>query len=228
MAWRALSFGIALLTLGAGPAQAGKLFCCEVNGQKTCADILPAQCVARGYSEINRQGVAVRQVAPPPTPEQRAQQEAEERRKIDAEAALKEQKRKDQALLNTYSSEKDIDVLRARAEQEVQGQIKQSESKVAEAQKRLKKLQGEAEFYKKQTLPAELNKNIRDTEYDLKAQGELIETRKKDLIGVRARFEADKQRYVELTRGASGNGGNLHPALVRPAPPAAPGDPRQR
>lgn len=227
MAWRALSFGIGLLALSISPAQAGKLFCCEVNGQKTCGDILPAQCAARGYTELNKQGVAVRQVAPPLTPEQQAQKEAEEQRKKEAEAALKEQKRKDQALLNTYSSEKDIDLARTRAEQDVDGQIKQAENKLADAQKRLKKLKDEAEFYKKGTLPPELNKNLRDTEYDIKAQGELIEARKKDLVGVRARFEADKQRYIELTRGGSG-GGNLHPALVRPAPPAPPADGRQR
>ncbi|MDE2583811.1 MAG: hypothetical protein KGN39_00310 [Betaproteobacteria bacterium] len=227
MAWRALSLGIGLLALSIGSAQAGKLFCCEVNGQKTCGDILPAQCAVRGYTEINKQGVAVRQVAPPLTPEQQAQKEAEEQRKKEAEAALKEQKRKDMALLNTYSSEKDIDLRRAQAEQDVDAQIKQHENKLADAQKRLKKLKDEAEFYKKGNLPPDLNKHLRDTEYDIKSLGELIEARQKDLVAVRARFDADKQRYIELTRGA-GSGGNLHPALVRPTPPAPPADSRQR
>lgn len=226
MAWRALSFGIGLLALGIGPAQAGKLFCCEVNGQKTCGDILPAQCAARGYTELNKQGVAVRQVAPPLTPEQQARKEAEEQRKKDEEAALKEQKRKDQALLNTYSNEKEIDLSRSRAEQDVEAQIKQAENKLADGQKRLKKLKDDAEFYKNKTLPPELSKSLRDTEYDIKAQGELIESRKKDLAAVRTRYDADKQRYIELTRGGSG-GSNLHPALVRPAAPAQP-DGRQR
>jgi len=220
MAWRVAS--LLLLAAAALPAQAGKLYCCEVNGQKVCGDILPAQCQVKGYKELNAQGVAVREVAPPLTAEQRAQKEAEERRQKEEEAAQKEQKRKDQALLNTYSSEKDIDQLKARAEQEFLALIRQGEGKVADAAKRLDKLKGELEFYKNRAVPPELDKNIKDTEFDLRSQKDAVERRKQELEQVRAKYDKDKVRYIDLTRGKSANSGNLHPALMHPPAPAAP------
>lgn len=222
MVWRAAS--LVILGLAALPAQAGKLYCCEVNGQKTCGDILPPQCQAKGYKELNTQGVAVREVAPPLTIEQRAKLEEEARRKKEEEAAQKEQARKDMALLNTYSSEKDIDIQRARTEQDIQGLIKQSENKASDAQTRLKKQRDELEFYKNRPVPPELAKSIRDLEFDLKTQRDASERRKQELEQVKAKYERDKQRYIELTRGRSAGNGNLHPALTHPVAPPAPGE----
>lgn len=196
-----------------------KLYCCEVDGQKMCGDSLPAQCQSRAYKELNSQGVA-RQVGPPLTPEQRAQKERDEQRRKEAEAAQKEQDRKDAALLNTYSSEKDIDALRARSEQEVVQQIRQNEGKVAEAQKHLQRLQAELEFYRQKPVPSELGKNIRDAEYDLRVQKELLGRRNQELAQLRARYDQDKRRYLELMRARAVNPGALHPALVQPATPA--------
>lgn len=211
--WRAAS--LLLLALGAGPAQAGKLYCCEVNGQKTCGDSLPPQCQAKGYKEVGASGAA-RQVAPPLTAEQRAQKEEEERRQKEDEAAQKEQKRKDAALLNTYGSEKDIDVFQARAEQDVQDQIRQSENKVADIQKRLKKSREELEFYKNKSVPPALQKSIRDAEYELKVQTELVTGKKRELELVRQRYEQDRQRYIALTRNRGAGTGSMHPALAPP------------
>lgn len=224
MAWRVAS--LLLLAAAVVPAHAGRLYCCEVNGQKTCGDSVPAQCQAKGYKELNAQGVAVREVGPPLTPEQRARQEEEQRRRVEAEAALKEQKRKDMALLNTYSSEKDIDALKARGEQDLLGQIKQSENKLADSQKRLKKYRDELEFYRNKPLPLELDKNFKDTEHEVKSFQELIQRRKQELDQMRAKYDLDKLRYGELTRARAANPASLHPALVQPAPPPAVERPR--
>ncbi|MGE4447511.1 MAG: hypothetical protein AB7E15_04340 [Azospira sp.] len=210
---------------GEDPNRLVKLYCCEVDGQKTCGDTLPPQCQKRAYKELNSLGVA-REVGPPLTPEQQAQKVRDEQRRKEEEAVQKEQARKDTALLNTYSSEKDIDLIRSRNEQEMQGQIKQSENKVADAQKHLKRLQDEMEFYKHRPAPSELGKNIRDAEYDLRLQKELLERKNQELQQIRSKYDQDKRRYIELTRARAANPAGLHPALVHPAPPPAVERPR--
>jgi len=211
--------------LQAAPGDGGsgrlfKLYCCEIEGQKTCGDTLPAQCQAKGYKELNGQGVS-RQIGPPPTPEQRAQKEREEQRQKEAEAARKEQERKDTALLNTYSSEKDIDQQRTRNEQDLQSLIKQGEGRLAEAQKTLQQSKGELEFYKNHPVPPELHKKIKDAEYDQRVQKDQLERRRQELEQMRQKYDQDKRRYIELTRNKTANPAGLHPALVAPPGPPA-------
>lgn len=193
----------ALLALyGAGQAvAAGALFCCaDDNGKQVCGDILPQACYGRAYRELGDSGRTTRRVEAPLTAEQRVQRAAEEERRKAEEEALKEQKRKDRALLDTYGTEKDIETLRRRAELDVNLSIKAAEEKIAEARKKREKLEGEAEFYKKKQLPAEIAKGMRDVDYEIKAQGSVIESKKRDLETIRAKFEEDRRRFLELSR----------------------------
>lgn len=199
---RAASLGLWLALLaGVQPAAAAsRLFCChDENGRQVCGDILPAACYGRAYREIGESG-AVRRVEAPLSAEQRAQREADEKRRKEEEIVLKEQQRKDAALLNTYGSEKDIEAMRARAEQDVRLSIKGAEAKIVEARKQRKRFEDEAEFYKKKTLPAEVDKGLRDADFEIKAQQSIIEAKNKELETVRAKYDEDRRRFVELTR----------------------------
>lgn len=184
---------------------AGNMICCQVDGRKVCADTMPAQCIGKAYSLVNDRGIVVRHVDAPKSDEQKEQDALAAKKKRDTELAEKlaekEQQRRDRALLDTYGSEKDIDILRNRAEQEVQTAIKQAEGRIGESQKRRKKLEAEAEFYKNKPLPDELKKNIKEADYDIKAQQELIDGKQKDLLAVRAKYDAEKRRYRELNGG---------------------------
>ena len=135
-----ITFGTAFAGLalaGAGllplPSQAQQLFCCQLQGKKVCGDRLPDQCVGKPHT-VRGPGGTVRQVDGMLTPEQRNQKEAEEKRKVAEKEAQAEQRRKDNALLATYMSERDIDAARQRAETDVQTAIKQAEEKIATAE----------------------------------------------------------------------------------------------
>jgi hypothetical protein len=143
----------------------------------------------------------LRNVEAPLTAEQRAQRAAEEATRKAQETALKEQKRKDQALLDTYGTEKDIATLKLRAEQDVNRSIKAAEAKIAEAQLQRKKFEDEAEFYKKKQLPPEIAKGLRDLDYEIAAQQSVIASKKKDLEVIGQKFEEDRRRFLELSRG---------------------------
>lgn len=192
---------LSLALFSALPAQAGNLLCCQdpATGRRACGDSLPEQCRGRAYKILDGAGNVIKEVGPPMTAEQKAQAAAEAQRKKDEEAAQKEQRRKDQALLATYSSVQDIDVARNRSINDAQEAVKQAEAKIAGLQKQRKKYESELEFYRNKTVPPELAKNLRDIDFDIKAQTGLIDAKKAELEQVRAKYDQDKRRYVELS-----------------------------
>ncbi|MCP2937683.1 hypothetical protein NK983_33800, partial [Salmonella enterica subsp. enterica serovar Typhimurium] len=76
--------------------------------------VLPAACADRGYRELNSQGATVKQVEAPMTEAQRAKRDADAKKARDEEMVRQEQRRRDTTLLNTYTSEREIDAARDR------------------------------------------------------------------------------------------------------------------
>jgi len=121
--------------------------------------------------------------------------------KIEDEERSKEERRKNLALLNTYSSEKDIDDARARALKEAQLAIEDTEKRIAGAQKRHKELETEKEFFVKKPMPLKLKQDITNNEIEIKNQTELLDAKKKEISTINSKYDEDKRRYVELTSG---------------------------
>lgn len=184
-------------------AAAGQFYCCiDEQGKQVCGDILPQACYGRAYRELGISGRTVRNVGAPLTAEQRAQQLIEDERRKEQEVALREQKRKDQALLDTYGTEKDIEVLRERAENDVMLSIKAAEEKITESYQYRKKFEEEAEFYKNKPLPAHVSKGLRDADAEVAALKSVIVSKKKTLETIRIKYDEDQRRFIELTRSA--------------------------
>jgi hypothetical protein len=196
-----LTLLIAALGLGGDALAAGNFYCCnDPAGKQVCGDILPQACLGRPHREVGESGMTLRHIDAPLTAEQRAQRVAEEERNKIEEERRKEQQRKDQALLNTYGNEKDIEVMRKRAEADVYQSVKNAESKIVEARTLRKKFENEAEFYKKKALPAEIQKGLRDADVEIKAQESVIDAKKKELEIIRLKYDDDLRRYQDLTR----------------------------
>lgn len=200
---RAISAGVLLFALAKSTSllAAGSFICCtDDTGKQVCSDILPKACYGRAYREINQNGMTVRQVEAPLTAEQRAERAQEDKRRKEEEVAAKEQRRLDQALLQTYGSEEDIAIMRKRAEADVIASIKTAMGKIEEAKQRRKRYEDEAEFYKKKTLPPELQKGMKDVDFEVEAQENLIAAKQKEMDVIKAKYDDDLRRYKELKR----------------------------
>jgi hypothetical protein len=186
----------------AAPAAAQKLYkyTDPVTGKVVYTDKLPSEAAGKANEQLNRQGTVVKRNEAAPTPEQLAEREAERKKKLDDEMAAKEEKRKNTALLNTYSSERDIDEARARALRANDEAIKEAERKVAEVQKRQKELAAEAEFYQKKPMPRQLRQDVQSNEIALKANTDLLEAKRRETTTINAKYEEDKRRYAELVK----------------------------
>ncbi|MBS1227138.1 MAG: hypothetical protein H6R17_415 [Proteobacteria bacterium] len=193
----------ALLGLGGSASAAANFYCClDAGGKQVCGDILPQACYGRAYRELGADGRTIRTVEAPLSAEKRAQRAAEEAQRQADEAILREKQRQDQALLNTYGSEKDIEMMRARALDEVQKSILAAQAKIAEMRVKRKNFENEAEFYKKKPLPPEVQKGLRDADSEIKAQELVIEAKKRELEAIRAKYDDDRRRYLDLSRRA--------------------------
>ena len=98
--------------------------------------------------EVTRSGTVLRKIEPTPTGDQLKARQEEEARAEEAAKAAAEQRRKDLALLSTYSTEKDIDTSRDLNLKPIEGRIKSAKERIAGVDKRVKELEAEMEFYK--------------------------------------------------------------------------------
>jgi hypothetical protein len=193
----------ALLTL-AGPADAAtgaKLYCCtDAAGKYVCGDILPQVCYGRAYRELGSDGRLLREIGPPMTAEQRAQRDAEEEEHRQAAIVQKEQHLKDQALLDTYANLDDIEAMRKRALNDANKSISDAEAQIAEIKAQRKKFEDEAEFYKTKTMPPEVEKGLSNTELAIKSQEAIIEAKKKEMTTLQAKFDGEREHFLDLQR----------------------------
>ncbi len=190
-----------LLAVAPAAAQQRMYKCVDARGKVYYTQVPPPECLGRDTQELDKSGTLMRKSQTPTalTPAQEKAREAERKKKLEDEERSKEERRKNTALLNTYSSEKDIDDARQRALKEAQAAIAETEKRIAEAQKRKKELESEKEFYVKKPMPLKLKQDITNNEIDIKNQTELLDAKKKEISVINAKYDRDKRRYLELT-----------------------------
>lgn len=190
-----------LVALGSAQA-AGEFYCCQDpnTGRRICGDTLPEQCRGRAYRVLDSNGNIAKEVGAPLTPEQKAEQIVENRRRKQLEDSTREQRRRDQALLDTYATPEDIDFAQQKAEADVNFAILATISRIDSARTKRKKFEDEAEFYKKKALPPELDQELRALDHEIKLQQDLLAIKKRDFDAIKAKYDTDRRRYFELTR----------------------------
>jgi len=202
---RKLLLASLLLTSLGSVQAAGEFYCCHdpSTGRRVCGDMLPEQCRGRAYRVLDSGGNIVKEVGAALTQEQKAELALENRRRKQLEDASREQRRRDQALLDTYSMPEDIDLAQRKAEADVNLAILATITRIDQARTKRKKFEDEAEFYKKKTLPPELERDLRALDHEIKLQQELLDIKKRDFDSIKAKYDADRKRYYELTRRSS-------------------------
>jgi hypothetical protein len=192
-----------MLALAPAAAQQRMYKCVDAKGKVYYTQVPPPECLGRDTQELNKSGTLVRKnpAAIPMSPAQEQALEAERKKKIENEERSKEERRKNLALLNTYSSEKDIEDARTRALKEAQTAIEDTEKAIAGAQKRHTELEVEKEFYVKKPMPFKLKQEIANNEIEIRNQTSLLDAKKKEISTINAKYDEDKRRYIELTSG---------------------------
>jgi len=186
----------------AAHAQSVSYRCIAKDGKRYYGWVIPAECTGRPVEHLNSQGLVVKRIDPEHAEKQRQLKEATDERKRQEEAIAKDSARRNQALLATYTSEKDIDDARARALAENAKAVRDVETRLEGIRTRHAGYQKDAEPYKAKGVeaPAKLREDMKSAEDDLRAQEQLLEVKKNEAVKINARFDEDKKRYAAISK----------------------------
>jgi hypothetical protein len=197
----ALAAAFALAPLA---AEAQSYRCTGKDGKKYYGQAVPPQCLGQPVEQLNAQGMVVKRYDAAASAAEREKMQAEEEERKKREAVSKEEGRRNRALLATYTSEKDIEQARARALKENEGAIKDIEKRIGGLKKRQEEIKKELDFFQgKNKPPAKLAQDLQSAEFDIKTQEQLMAAKRKEVDTINQRYDDDKKRYNDLTKGAA-------------------------
>ena len=190
-------------------AEAKSYRCVAKDGRKYYGATRPPQCMDVVTEALSAQGLVIGRIEAPLTAEQRAAREADAQKNAAAEQARREaehaamvQARRDQALLQTYTSERDIDSVRERDIAQNRRATEQVEARIAALKKRQDALNKEAAAIKAGKKPSDtFEQDVKAAAYDLQLQERLLESRKREADTINARYDEEKRKYRQLTQG---------------------------
>jgi hypothetical protein len=162
-------------------------------------DSVPAEYAGRERSVLNGQGVEVGHVDAPKTAAQLAAQ-------AQAEELVRQRDQRDQTLLSTYVSVKDIEALRDERLAQIDGQLQATSTYMESLASRLGALQERAQQFKPYSadpnahrMPDDLAEDLVRTANELRTQRKGLDAKHQEQTDMRAQFESDIQRFRELT-----------------------------
>jgi hypothetical protein len=194
----AIAAALAALPLA---AEADTYRCIGKDGKRYYGSIIPAECQGGAVELLNSRGVVVKRIDPEGAEKERLVKEAADARKRHEDQTAREVARRNQALLATYTSEKDIDDARARALAENTKATQQVVGRIEELHKQHAGYQKEVDSYNgKGEPPTVLRENLKTVEDDLTAQQQLLDLKKREAETINARYDEDKKRFSTLSR----------------------------
>jgi hypothetical protein len=162
------------------------------------SDKAPADTPAKGATVLDKQGRPVKKIDPPPTPEQMKAKADEEERARALAKAKDDQARKDRALMQSYTSESEIDIARSRAISTLESQIKSAEAFSADLARRQKNIAKQKASYGNKPIPIELERESTSVDNELSRQTILIRQKQEEMTLVTAKYDTIKERWREI------------------------------
>jgi hypothetical protein len=149
--------------------------------------------------------VPVRKVDPAPSLEQRRAVQAEQERVKENSKEREATERRDRALLQSYTSEGEIDLARSRALATIDSQVQSSQAYLTQLTRRRTELDGKKAGLGDKPVPAALERELESIDSELAKHEAFVTAKKQEIVTVSARYDADKQRWRELRAIADAN-----------------------
>jgi len=162
-------------------------------------DSVPPEYSQRERVLLNRQGVEIGRIEAGKSGAQLLEQQRTEEQN-------RQRIQHDQFLLSTYGSTKDIEALRDQRLAQIDGQIKAASLYIDSLGTRLAALVERARGFKPYSdnpkarrLPDDLAEELVRSANENRTQHAVLDAKRKEMVDVRAQFDADVTRYRELT-----------------------------
>jgi hypothetical protein len=174
------------------------MFTCVANGKTYSADRPPPECANSDMRELNRDGSVRRLIPRPLTVEEQRARAIEAKKKLEEEERLLAQRRRDRALLEAYATDAEIEVARKKSLESAEQAIRRSQERAESLAKDRKRLDDEAEFYKKREQPDSLKRAYALNAQAVTAEERIMAEARGEVARINERFDAERKRYKEL------------------------------
>lgn len=195
------------LALAFTDATAAKIFkWTDERGVTHYGEIIPPEYKDQAALEMSSHGITIRKWdqanTSTITPEQRKAAEDKVVREREEKQRAFEQRRRDIALVNTYTSTQEIDAARERTLQLPSQAIRGLEPRLQKAQDRLTGLEQQAAGLVKagKRVPDAVESDIADQKIEVDTIRAEIERHKAQIEIIKTKYEQDKKRYLEVTQ----------------------------
>ena len=195
------SFCCACVLAGTGSAQGtiqGAIFTCTVSGKTFSGDRVPQECANSDVRELNRDGSLRRVIARPPTQDELRARANEAKKRLEDEDKQLAQRRRDKSLLEAYASDEEIEAARAKALDSATRAIERANQRIVGLNGERKKLDDEAEFYKKRVLPDQIKRSYVSVQQQVSAEEKILNDARAETQRINELFDAQKKRFREL------------------------------
>ena len=169
----------------------------DEDGKVHYSDKAPPE-APKGAAVLDKQGRQVKKIEAPLSPEAiKAKAEEDERQKAAAKAR-DDQARKDHALMQSYTSENEIDLARQRAVSTLEAQIASAQTYTETLQKQQKGIATRKQAYAGKPIPIELERESASVDEELSRQNILIRQKSEEMTMVAEKYDTIKQRWREI------------------------------
>jgi hypothetical protein len=205
-----------------GAVAAGMYKWTDDKGVVHYSDQMPPEAVNKGTVVFDKQGRPVKKIEAALTADQLKAKEVEDDRQKALTRLRDDQTRKDMALLQSYTSENEIELARSRAVSAVASQIKSAETYASDLTRRQQELEKQKTALAGKPMPAALENELTGLNDEIGRQGRLLAQKKDELATINARYDVDKRRWQEIKADQNRAAAvGLEPATKQTAKPAS-------
>lgn len=220
MAWAVAGVLAVVLVISHQPAQGQSIYSCvDGTGKRITSDRPIRECHTREQRVLNADGTVKTILPPTLSAEERAEQEARERKEAQKQVAQQEALRRDRNLMRRFPNEASHQKAREGALDDVRKSLDRSERRLTDLATERKPLADEAEFYKGKALPAKLRQQMDANDAAVDAQRALMLNQEAELVRINALYDVELTRLKRLWAGAAP--GSLGPIPTPQLAPAA-------
>ncbi len=178
----------------------GIFSCTDSRGHRLTSDRPIAECLDREQRELSNSATVKRVLPPSYTAEERAQLEIKRRAEEAEQARIREEKRREKALLIRYPSRASHDKERTEALAQVDNVIDAVKRRIVELDRQRQDIDLELEFYQNdpKKAPPWLQRKLEDNVQQIQVQNRFLNEQNQEKQRVNARFDEELDKLRQL------------------------------
>ena len=191
---------VVCLSVAASGQTQGIYSCVDAKGRRLTADRPIADCIDREQKVLNPNGSLKATLGPTLSANERAEQDAREKKELEVQARLVEEKRRDRALLIRYPGKAAHDHERAQALAQIDVAKQGATTQVEKLQREHSAVLAEMEFYKKDPgkTPLPTRRKFDEVTNNLAIQARFIADQDDEIRRINRRFDEELARLNRL------------------------------